>query len=342
MMWHPSPSKAGVVVILIAPIVWRLHLFRWRFGHFIVPTLMLFGADRATALCSEFAAGSAPSCPTHAGSRQFRSAEIEAAGTRTYIVGTASRQGTICRRTTEIRIQRDGATNSVMLSATDQQDDFTIVDLSPDRSELFLCRVRNQQYPDEELRNIEIATMPIASAHVSWQNVWDLMRWHQCNAAIDPLGYTSDGKLVIGTRPPVMAPPRRHSCASKAGRYVIDLQSRTIGQLPDSTNMVAYSKTTREPWQTCEGDPDLIGACFTIHGHLAAWNGTPTYRIWRIGSRRILGVSNDILPGSVAANMSWEVEAYGDFLVCPFSQERAGSMQQVCVESAENLKYRRR
>jgi hypothetical protein len=139
-----------------------------------------------------------------------------------------------------------------------------------------------------------------------------------------------------------MAPPRRSNCVSEVGRITIDLRSRTIGQLSDTTKITAYSKTTRMPWQTCQGDPDLTAACFMVHGRLSAWNGTPTYRIWRLGSRRILGVSNDILPESVAAKMDWDVEAYGDFLVCPLSRERRGSMQQVCVESAKNLKYRKR
>jgi hypothetical protein len=348
--WHNS-TKSGFAayVILhtesrwpIASIPWRLHQFGWRFFHLIVSILMLAGGLCAAAFCAEFAVGSAPSCPTRAGSRKFRSAEVQAADVRTYIVGTASRQGAACRRTTEIRIQRDGAVCGFMLSAADKQDIFTIVDFSPDRSQLFLYREKIQRYPDEEFRNIEIAMVPVGSGRVSWQNIWSLMRWSECDAAIDPLGFTSDGKVVIRARPSVMAPPRRRSCVSTAGRYTIDLLSRTTGQLADPTNITAYSKTTLGPWQTCKGDPDLIGACFTVHGRLSAWNGTPTYRIWRIGTRRILGVSNDILPESLAANMSWGVEASGNFLVCPFSREHAGRMQQVCVESVSNLKYRRR
>jgi hypothetical protein len=303
---------------------------------------MLSGGLTDAAPCAELAIGTAPSCPTRAGSRQFRSAEIQAADIRTYIVGTAIRQSSFCRRTTEIHVQRDGARSSFTLSAADQQDEFTIVDFSPDHAQLFLCREKSQRYPNEEFRNIEITTMPVASARVSWRNVWDLMKWNECDAAIDPLGFTSDGKVVIRTRPAVMASPRRRSCVSAAGRFIIDLRSKTIGQLPDATNVTAYSKTTRGPWQTCKGDPDLTGACFTIHGRISAWNGTPTYRIWRIGGRRILGVANDILPESIAANLSWGVEAYGDFLVCPFRRQRPGSMQPVCVESAENVKYQRR
>jgi hypothetical protein len=308
-----------------------------------VLTLIFAGALRTTALSAEFAMGSAPSCPTQAGSRQFRSAEIQAANVSTYIVGIADRRGIACRRATEILIKRDGATNGFVLSsAADQQDLFTIVDFSPDHSQLFLYRQRVQKYPDEEFRNIEIATMPVLSGHVAWQNVWDLMRWNQCDAAIDALGFSADGKVVISARPSVMSSPRHRSCLSNAGRYVLDLQSRTAAHLPSPTNIATYSETTREPWQTCKGDPDLTGACFKVAGRLSAWNGNPTYRIWRIGTKRILGVSNDTLPEPVAANMGWNVEASGDFFVCPFTRERPGRMQQVCVESVENLKYRRR
>jgi hypothetical protein len=331
-------------VVRVSGISFRRRVYQlwWRFVRLTVPILIFSGAFRTTALTAEFAVGSAPSCPTHAGSRQFRSAEIQAADISTYILGTATRQGTACRRTTEIRIQRNGARNSFILSAADQPDLFMIVDFAPDHSQLFLYRQNIREYPDEEFRNIEIATMPAVSARVSWQNVWDLMRWNECDAAIDPLGFTADGKVVIRARPAVMASPRRRSCLANAAPYVIDVQSRTIGRLPSPTNITAYSKTTRKPWQTCKGDPDLTGACFKVRGRLSSWNGTPTYRISRIGTKRLLGVSNDILPESVAANMRWEVEASGDFLVCPFSRERPGWMQQVCVESAEDLKYRRR
>jgi hypothetical protein len=313
-----------------------------RFGRLTVQILMFAVAFCATAHGGELAVGSAPSCPARAGTRQFRSAEVQAADVRTYILGTATRQGTACRRTTEIRIEKDGVVKNFLLSAGQQQDVFTIVDFSPDGSLLFLYREKTQKYPDEEFRNIEIAAAPVASGRISWQNVWDLMQWNQCDAALDPLGFTADGKVVIRARPSVMAPPRRRSCVSQAASYMIDLQSKITGQAFDLQNIRSYSKTTLGPWQTCKGDPDLTGACFTVYGQLSAWNGTPTYRIWRIGTRRILGVSNDILPESVAANMDWAVEASGDFLVCPFTRERAGRMQQVCVESASNVRYRRR
>jgi hypothetical protein len=39
--------------------------------------------------------------------------------------------------------------------------------------------------------------------------------------------------------------------------------------------------------------------------------------------------------------MDFGVEATGDFEVCPFTEERAGEMQMVCVESAENVTYKK-
>ncbi len=314
---------------------------RVRFVSFTI-LMLLFGGNRcATALSAEFSVGSAPSCPMRAGTRQFRSAELQAADIRTYIVGSASRQGATCRRTTELRVHRDGTINSIPLD-TNQQDIFTIVDLSAEHSKLFVYREKIQKYPDEEFRNVDIATMPITARSVVWQSVWDLMRWNQCDAAIEPLGFTSDSKVAIRARPATMTPPRRPSCVSKAGQYEIDLPSRTFGQLAERAKITPHSKTTRSSWQTCKDDPDLTGSCFTVHGRLSAWNGAPTYRIWRIGTNRILGVSNDILPESVVGNINWNAEALGDFVVCPFSPERPGRMQQVCVESAKNLKYRTR
>jgi hypothetical protein len=39
-------------------------------------------------------------------------------------------------------------------------------------------------------------------------------------------------------------------------------------------------------------------------------------------------------------NMGWGVEAYGDFTVCPFTKQKPGEMQMVCIESAEQVLYK--
>ena len=49
-----------------------------------------------------------------------------------------------------------------------------------------------------------------------------------------------------------------------------------------------------------------------------------------------------VLPSPLAENLNFDVEAIGDFVVCPFTVEKPGHMQMVCVESARNLSFKRR
>jgi hypothetical protein len=43
------------------------------------------------------------------------------------------------------------------------------------------------------------------------------------------------------------------------------------------------------------------------------------------------------MPEALTSKMGWDVEAYGDFEVCPFTRERSGEMRMVCIEKAENV-----
>jgi hypothetical protein len=96
----------------------------------------------------------------------------------------------------------------------------------------------------------------------------------------------------------------------------------------------------------CKGNPALIGKCFTLHGRLRAYNGNPTFRIWPVGTRRIIGVTGarpgdpPIMPDDLACGFSCDVMA--DFEVCPFSESRPGVMQRACVEAAGNKITRQR
>jgi hypothetical protein len=92
---------------------------------------------------------------------------------------------------------------------------------------------------------------------------------------------------------------------------------------------------------------DFAGACITVHGRLAQSNGSPSYRLWKIGSKRILGVvdcrgrdeSKEAIPASVLAIAGPNVEhrVIGDFEVCPLTVEAPGRMQRVCIRSASHL-----
>ena len=102
-----------------------------------------------------------------------------------------------------------------------------------------------------------------------------------------------------------------------------------------------------EPRRPCREHPKVMAKCFVFRGRLANYNGVPTVRIWRVGTDRILGVSDGMalpefeqMPASVkdALGGSFERWVFGEFEFCPFAPDRPGSMRLGCIDSAKDLK----
>jgi hypothetical protein len=119
--------------------------------------------------------------------------------------------------------------------------------------------------------------------------------------------------------------------------------------------IVSASVSARSPIQgvagkSCREHPQLIGKCFVVRGRLSVYNGAPAVRLWRVGTRRVLGISEQRfkvpgyrnLPDSLAQQLNGDNEVRGDFLVCPFTKPRPREMQLVCVESAKNVSVQKR
>lgn len=90
----------------------------------------------------------------------------------------------------------------------------------------------------------------------------------------------------------------------------------------------------------CQNNPDIVGECFVVHGRITAGNGTPSVRLWIIGTNRLLGVSaeGEGLPNCIIDNLTPDTSiVYGDFLVCPFAEDKPGVMRPACIESASNI-----
>lgn len=95
------------------------------------------------------------------------------------------------------------------------------------------------------------------------------------------------------------------------------------------------------------------GSCYWTHGRLNIGNGTPTVRLWKIGTKRILAIhsgpgykrgddqENDSpeLPSNirVALSKSKYGSIFGDFEICPLEPQETGVMQAACIESAKNI-----
>lgn len=90
--------------------------------------------------------------------------------------------------------------------------------------------------------------------------------------------------------------------------------------------------------------------CYWAHGRLSVYNGTPSFRLWKIGTRRILGIysgpeANDPLDNEhpeLPANVRrvfrpFSNQIFADFEICPLEPEEAGTMQSACIESAKNI-----
>jgi hypothetical protein len=97
--------------------------------------------------------------------------------------------------------------------------------------------------------------------------------------------------------------------------------------------------------KSCRQHPQLIGKCFTVHGRLSVYNGAPALRIWKVGTKRMLGVSEQRfavpgyrnVPETIQNQLNQDVDIFGDFLVCPFTKPKAGEMQLVCIEEGRKL-----
>ena len=114
------------------------------------------------------------------------------------------------------------------------------------------------------------------------------------------------------------------------------LSLATLGSLAESATITT----------SCATDERLVAPCFTVHGRMSSWNGTPTYRIWVLGTKRVLGVSEgrfapngyELLPLEIPQPTSFDTEYFGDFTVCPFEPEQPKKMRLVCVSAVNHLR----
>lgn len=117
--------------------------------------------------------------------------------------------------------------------------------------------------------------------------------------------------------------------------------------------LVALSGTAAiaaEAGQTCRTSHNLVGACFTVHGHLSRSSGgvrinwDETGQTLTVLDRQSARQSSDIIPDAVRAllppNSAGSVE--GDYFVCPFDRTHLGRMQAVCIDAASHLSLKQK
>ena len=95
----------------------------------------------------------------------------------------------------------------------------------------------------------------------------------------------------------------------------------------------------------CHEHPQVNGPCFKVYGRIRVYSGTPSVRIWPVGTNRLLGVSEgrfynpeySNMPPDLSNLLTWDKEIFADLIVCPFTPDEPGVMRLVCIDSASNV-----
>jgi hypothetical protein len=135
--------------------------------------------------------------------------------------------------------------------------------------------------------------------------------------------------------------------ADVSGKRVQHRVSRSVVAVLAGAIAAVVAGTAISADAGCRDHADLVAPCFHVRGRAAFYNGNPTVRIWKVGTRRLLGVSArcqppacEPLPPLVRAALDWEHAVCADFVVCPFTRARPGVMQMVCIDAASGLRRR--
>lgn len=304
-------------------------------------TIAIAQSPKETDWQPALAYGAAPECPQHVGRRVYYSATAAIGSATAELVGSAEHHaGGRCSSQINLIIHASGDKN-IPLSIP-KAGHYEIVDFSPDHHSFLLSLDKDLAPPEwKQTRDADVAVVDLAHPEIQPTDVWDLFGWDDCEATVEPQGFTQDGRVLILARPSTSVGQIRHDCVPNWRVYATDLKSRPV-RLPDDTKIPRFGKVETDEHQACKSDPDILEACFQIHGQLHVWNGSPGLRIWRVGTKRILGVRDDYpLPDQLGPYDLLNGELTGNFEVCPLTRDRPGVMRMVCVQSAKQLVYKK-
>lgn len=146
-----------------------------------------------------------------------------------------------------------------------------------------------------------------------------------------------------------------------------------VQAIPQKRDSSSAPQTTTARKIPCKTDENA-SMCYWTHGRLNFYIGNPSYRIWKVGTTRIVGIHSGpaIRQGSADAivrdgenpefppNLDRVLDAeyrhrvatnsshvnltdpvFADYEICPLEPERKGEMQDSCIESARHVVVQR-
>lgn len=107
--------------------------------------------------------------------------------------------------------------------------------------------------------------------------------------------------------------------------------------------ITAFGDFAFQPEEQPTSDEVATGPAFKVHGRLSVYNGTPSCRIWIVGTKRILGIAESsppevaFMPVGLRQILTDEHLIFADFTVVPLTKDEPGVMRRVRVAAAENI-----
>ena len=155
------------------------------------------------------------------------------------------------------------------------------------------------------------------------------------------------------TKGPCALARNDHGKGLRGERTIAAAMQRVFWCLVVIFSMLTVGETQKPRKVPCK-TPENATSCYWAHGRLAIANGTPAFRLWKVGTNRVLGiysgpsvlVNGDLtgdnedpeFPSNLAAKFHPnENRIFADFEVCPLEKEKPGTMQAACIESAKNI-----
>jgi hypothetical protein len=281
-----------------------------------------------------------PDCSERLGTRDFRSETAKTKDTSIYFTGQATRDRTGCHMSAMMRIDRGQEAHVYPLpDASDHA--YTLADFPPDGSQFLLDMEDNGRATHKDDRDMRIAVVPVSSPEMHWHDAWDIFQWRDSDATVNPESFADDGTVILLALPSIVSTHTLPNCAAETILYSVNLATHSVERLESGNEIRTHGEDVGGRCLKYKANPDLVGACFTVHSRMSIYNGAFNYRIWRIGTHRMLGVRDVVVPDTIAAKLDWDNVAYGDSYVCPLTRNRPEHMQMICVESVSNVTYKK-
>ena len=212
---------------------------------------------------------------------------------------------------------------------------FSIIDFAPDASLILLHKTKTFALPGEDAGD-EISLLSPESSALRWVSTKQLIGLGNCSTLVEPEGFLGPRQLVFLTSPSLVAAKGVPSCADRPKMLALDLATRKVFEPPAAISMIKNGRRLGGPLLSCQTDPDLAGACYSIRGRVGLGPNGLTMRLWQVGTEKMMNLGEGMLPDELSSLVTPGTRVYANMIVCPLASGIPRTQPTVCIESASH------